>query len=141
MTTVGRWISKADYEMMAKTVRMLEVARRTTAYSNSKYLKSTKIQVVMKKVKDIKWFKDKLATKLEGYELNYKFYNEGDFGSLNQVEFNSKKIGGNVDFWGLGWLGIFVWDYERAEQLLNILLEPHQEKEKDDAFEQLEKLL
>jgi hypothetical protein len=42
---------------------------------------------------------------------------------------------------GLGWLGIFVWDYERAEQLLNILLEPHQEKEKDDAFEQLEKLL
>lgn len=34
MTTVGRWISKADYEMMAKTVRMVEVARRTTAYSN-----------------------------------------------------------------------------------------------------------
>jgi hypothetical protein len=87
----------------------------------------------MKKVKDIKWFKDKLATKLEGYELNYKFYNEGDFGSLNQVEFNSKKIGGNVDFWGLGWLGIFVWDYERAEQLLNILLEPHQEKANPDA--------
>lgn len=95
----------------------------------------------MKEIKDIKWFKDKLAPELQDYELKYKFFNEGDFGSLNQVEFNSKKIGGNVDFWGLGWLGIFVWDYKTEEQLLNVLLEPDQEKEKENAFEQLERLL
>ncbi len=95
----------------------------------------------MKEVKDIKWFKDELVPKLTGYELSYKFFDEGDFGSLNQVEFNSKKIGGNIDFWGLDWLGIFVWDYEKEEQLLNVLLEPHQEEEKVKAFNQLQELL
>ena len=48
---------------------------------------------------------------------------------LNQVEFNSKKVGGNIDFWGLGWLGVFVWDYEKEEQLINLLIEPSQEEE------------
>ncbi|WP_166444622.1 hypothetical protein [Dyadobacter bucti] len=57
------------------------------------------------------------------------------------MEFNSKKIGGNIDFWALGWLGIFVWDYETEEQLMNVLLEPHQDKEKEEAFKKLEKLL
>jgi hypothetical protein len=51
MTTVGRWISKADYEMMAKTVRMVEVAREDNCLFKLKIFKSTKIQVVMKKVK------------------------------------------------------------------------------------------
>jgi len=28
---------------------------------------------------------------------------------LNQVEFNSKKLGGKINFWGFDWVGIFVW--------------------------------
>ncbi len=95
----------------------------------------------MEQVRNIEWFKDELAPKLEGYELDYKFFDEGDFGSLNQVEFNSKKRGGNIDFWGLGWLGIFVWDYETEEQLLNLLLEPNQEREKEEAFKKLQEFL
>jgi len=90
---------------------------------------------------NMEWFKNEFSSKLEDYEFVYKFFNEGDFGSLNQIEFNSKKIGGNIDFWGLGWIGIFVWDYEVGEQLLNILLEPDQEKEKEQAFKKLEDLL
>jgi hypothetical protein len=95
----------------------------------------------MKEVKNIEWFKSDLAPKLEGYDLSYTFFNEGDFGSLSQVEFNSKKIGGNIDFWGLGWLGIFVWNYETEEQMFNVLVESHQEEEKEEALKRLQELL
>jgi len=93
----------------------------------------------MAEVQDIEWFKKVIAPSLNGYEVTYKFYETGDFGSLNQVEFNSDNIGGNVDFWSLGWLGIFVWDYKRGKQLLNILLEPTEKKV--NALEELRSLL
>ena len=92
-------------------------------------------------IKDVEWFKSNIIPKIKGYELDYKFFYKGDFGSLNQIEFNSKKIGGNIDFWGLGWLGIFVWNYETEEQLLNVLLEPSQIKEQDEALKKLQDLL
>jgi hypothetical protein len=95
----------------------------------------------MKDVKDFEWFKKEIIPNLKNYELSYKFFQEGDFGSLNQIEFNSKKIGGNIDFWGLGWLGIFVWNYETEEQMFNVLIEPHQEEEKEKALEKLQELL
>ena len=95
----------------------------------------------MSKIKDVEWFKRDFASNLGDYELKYKFFEDGDFGTLNQVEFNSTKKGGNIDFWGLGWLGIFVWDYETEEQVFNILLEPHQEAEKEKAFNELIELL
>lgn len=95
----------------------------------------------MGKVRDLNWFKNEMAPNLKEYELVYNFFKKGDFGSLNQVEFNSKKIGGNIDFWGLGWLGIFVWNYETEEEVLYILLEPHQEAEKEKAFDKLQELL
>ncbi|HTG55267.1 MAG TPA: hypothetical protein VL943_03280, partial [Niabella sp.] len=75
------------------------------------------------------------------YEITYRFYEEGDFGSLNQVVFESSEKGGGIDFWGLGWLGIDLYDYKNQKQLLNILLEPHQEKEKTQAFLKLQELL
>ena len=90
---------------------------------------------------NIEWFKEELSPNMQGFELNYRYFDQGDFGSLNQVEFNSKKLGGNIDFWGLGWIGIFVWDYEKQEQLLNLLIEPNQEAEKKDAFKTLQYLL
>jgi hypothetical protein len=92
-------------------------------------------------MKNLEWFKDEVSHTLKEYTLNYKFFKEGDFGSLNQVEFNSKKIGGNIDFWEFGWLGIFVWDYETEEQLFNILLDSNQETEKEEAFNKLQELL
>lgn len=89
----------------------------------------------------MEWFKNDVAAKLKGYEVSYKFFSEGDFGSLSQVEFNSKKLGGNIDFWGLGWLGIFVWNYEAEEQIFNVLIEPHQVDEKEKALKWLRELL
>lgn len=106
MTTVGRWMSKTEYEMMVKTGRMVEGAGGQTF----------------------------VATGGPGA------FNAAAKGSV-YVEFQVSKRGGNVDFWGLGWIGIFVWDYETEEQLLNVLLEPHQEKEKEQAFKKLRELL
>lgn len=88
-------------------------------------------------MKDIEWFKKSVEPLLKGYEIHYKYYDKGDFGSLSQAEFNSKKIGGNVDFWGLGWLGVFVWSYETDKQLINILVESDKEGEKENVLMEL----
>jgi hypothetical protein len=91
----------------------------------------------MEKEKDIEWFKSEIAPNLNGYEVIYKFFEKGDFGSLNQIEFNSERLGGNIDFWGLGWLGVFIWNYEADEEVLNVLLRPEQSEEKDKVLRQM----
>lgn len=91
--------------------------------------------------KDLDWVKSTIVPFLTNYEIQYRFFEEGDFGSLTQFIFNSSKKGGGIDFWGLGWLGIDVYDYENDKQILNILLKPEQEKEKNEALELLQNLL
>jgi hypothetical protein len=46
--------------------------------------------------KDIDWFKSKVAPTLTDYELKYKHFEKGDFGSLSQVEFNRKLVVGLI---------------------------------------------
>ena len=70
----------------------------------------------MSLVKDLYWFKIVIAPSLKNYEIKYKFFEKGDFGSLNQVEFNSKKMGGEIDFWSEGWLGIHLVDYIKGNE-------------------------
>lgn len=88
-------------------------------------------------MKDLEWFKNIISPKLDGFELQYKFFENGDFGSLNQIEFNSNKMGGIVDFWSSGWLGIHLVDYINGIELMNFFLEPEREGEKDNALEEL----
>jgi hypothetical protein len=95
----------------------------------------------MTQIKDINWFKEVIAPRLEGYEIEYRYYEEGDLGSLTQAIFNSSEKGGGVDFWGLGWLGVDIYDYKNDKQLLNILLKPDQVSEKSLIFEELTKYL
>jgi hypothetical protein len=93
--------------------------------------------------KDIIWFKNEFAHLLgQGYELKYSTFQDGDFGNLERVEIEGNNKGGNVDFWSLGWLNIHLVDYyEKGNELLNVLLEPHQEREKEVAFRKLKELL
>jgi hypothetical protein len=84
-----------------------------------------------------KWFNKSILPLLEGYEINHRFYESGDFGSLHQIEFNSTSKGGNIDFWGLDWLGIFLYDYAKEKELLNILIEPNDQIQKEDGFKKL----
>lgn len=95
----------------------------------------------MSDIKDITWFKESIEPSLNEYKIEYKFFEEGDFGSLNQVEFNSNKKGGNIDFWELGWVGIFIWDYINEKEIMNILLKPEQHKEIEVSLKKLQKLL
>ncbi|MFV5700171.1 hypothetical protein ACM55H_17575 [Flavobacterium sp. ZT3R17] len=95
----------------------------------------------MDSTKNILWFKANIEPTLEGFEIKYCSYDDGDFGSLNQIEFNSKGKGGNIDFWGLGYLGIFLWDYQKEEEIMNVLLDPNQELEKEKAFEDFQNFL
>ena len=88
-------------------------------------------------VYDLAWFKTSVASKMTGYELEYHFWNDGDFGSLNQVQFNSEKLGGAIDFWAQGWTGIHLVNYSKNVELLNILLSPTQESDKTESFSKL----
>lgn len=78
---------------------------------------------------------------MRGFEIQYKFFEKGDFGELNQIEFNSKEKGGEIDFWSTGWLSIHLVDYIKGDELLNIFLEPYQEIEKENALRKLQELL
>jgi hypothetical protein len=75
------------------------------------------------------------------YDVTFRYFEDGDFGSLSQFDFNSIELGGNVDFWGLNWLGIYLWSYKEERVLLNVLLDPDQELSKEQAFKDLLVLL
>jgi hypothetical protein len=92
-------------------------------------------------MRDVNWFKKNIEPSLKGYEIIYKSFERGDFGSLNQVEFNSEKQGGEIDFWSTGWLGIHLVDYIKGEEILNVFLEPHQEEEKNKILTRLQEFL
>ena len=89
---------------------------------------------------NINWFKNEFIPLMKsGYKLEYSFFEKGDFGNLERVEFEGNGKGGTIDFWSLGWLSIHMVNYNEQTELLNILLEPHQEKE--SAFKKLQELL
>lgn len=92
-------------------------------------------------MKSVDWFKEEIEPSLNNFEIKYKFFEKGDFGDLNQIEFNSKEKGGEIDFWSTGWVSIHLVDYIKGKELLNVFLEPHQEEEKESAFKRLQELL
>jgi hypothetical protein len=89
---------------------------------------------------DINWFKENIRIQ-DKYQIEYSFFTNGDFGDLIRVEFENVNKGGNVDFWSSGWLDIHMVSYDTGLELLNVLLEPNQEKEKEKAFNELKQLL
>jgi hypothetical protein len=92
-------------------------------------------------VRKIEWFKTEVLPILVEYDVTFRYFEDGDFGSLSQFDFNSIELGGNVDFWGLNWLGIYLWSYKEERVLLNVLLDPDQELSKEQAFKDLLVLL
>lgn len=78
-------------------------------------------------MKTLEWFRTEITPRLLDYKLEYRSYKNGDFGDLEQVIIKSEKKEGSIDFWSLGWLGLELYDYEKDEHLVNILLEPEEE--------------
>lgn len=92
-------------------------------------------------IKNIQWFKDYVAPYLIDFKITYKFFKDGDYGDLDQVEFNSNIMGGEIDFWSSGWLNVHLVNYTKNKELINILLSPDQHIEKDNFLLQIEKTL
>lgn len=86
-------------------------------------------------------FLNEIEPKMDNFEIIHKNFKEGDFGALEQIEFNSDNIGGNIDFWSKGWLGIFLWDYKKEEEILNILNEPDEVQNKIENFEKMKDVI
>ncbi|WP_283127666.1 hypothetical protein [Bacteroides clarus] len=83
---------------------------------------------------DIDFFKEELAPLLESFNLEYRTYAGGDLGNLEQVVFDTLKLGGNFDFWENGWLGVFVYDYVTDSIMFNNMFdakEQHKNELKD----------
>ena len=91
--------------------------------------------------KNFTWFKEVIVTKLKKYEIEYKFSEKGDFGSLNRIGFNNEFKGGYVDFWSSGWVNIFLVDYIGGDELLNLLMEPSEKEKINESLEKLVDLL
>ena len=91
--------------------------------------------------KESDWFRHNIMNKLSGFDVIEKSFPSGDFGALEQIEFNSDKISGNIDFWSLGWIGILVWDREHEQELMNILCEPSEKEKIEEAFNKLRLIL
>ncbi|SNY94205.1 hypothetical protein [Flagellimonas pacifica] len=87
------------------------------------------------------WFKENIMSYLSEFEVIEKKFSEGDFGDLEQIEFNSEKISGNIDFWSLGWVGVFVWDNICESEMLNILSEPQEEERIVESFNKLKEII
>lgn len=73
---------------------------------------------------NIEYFKKSILPKLEGYEFHYSSFPNGDFGSLERVEFENGIKFGTIDLWSKGWVNIDIYDRELDEQLMNVLLSP-----------------
>ena len=49
-------------------------------------------------MENINWFRVEFEPHLSGYETKDRFYEKGDFGTLNQVEFNKDDRGAKSIF-------------------------------------------
>lgn len=87
------------------------------------------------------WFRAVVEPQLQGFQVTYRFYPEGDFGALDQVAFDSDDYSGEIDYWSSGWLSVGLWDHRKNEQMLNVFLEPDQATEKIEAIRDLGRLL
>jgi hypothetical protein len=106
------------------------------------YMQADKEKIIeMNTQKKLIWFKETITPKLGNYEIKYKFFEEGDFGSLNQIEFNNEQRGGNIDFWNSGWVGIHLVDYLKGDELMNLMIEPNKLEEMNNNLEKLVAIL
>ncbi|KEZ94303.1 hypothetical protein [Nonlabens ulvanivorans] len=69
--------------------------------------------------------------------MQIRYFSEGDFGSLNQILFESNNIGGNIDFWSTGLVGIFLWDYVNEKEIIDQLITQEENDKKNKYFKML----
>lgn len=92
--------------------------------------------------RDIEWLKNNLIpSSLGEYKFSFRYFEDGEFGALSEFQFESSGFTGVINFWTLGWLEIFIWDVQKEEIVLNVLLAPGEEKETNAAWEKFDNIL
>ncbi len=90
---------------------------------------------------DKQWLNEVMVPLLDNYQVEYLFFEQGDFGSLDQLRFETALKGGEIDCWSSGWFGITMVDYVDGGVLLNCFLGPDELVEKQARVDELLKLL
>jgi len=75
---------------------------------------------------DYRWFERVVSPKLGSFATKHQHVENGDFGSLDQVEFESETVAGEVEFWDSGWVRLTVVDMVQQEWKQRVLLRPEQ---------------
>lgn len=91
---------------------------------------------------NIQWFQQRFKEKLSTYKLKVTVFDnplKDSFGDLTSIEFQRAHIDGMVNFYSRGVLYIEVFDWEKEEDILNIL--SFNEDDHAEAFKKLENLL
>jgi hypothetical protein len=78
-----------------------------------------------------------ITPKLKNYKLTYNSFPNGDFGSLERIAIEGINKVASIDIWSKGWLNIDIYDLILDEQVMNVLLEPEEIKEQEDAIVKL----
>lgn len=90
---------------------------------------------------DMSYFKKYVAPQLNSYKVTYSSYPNGDFGNLERAVIEGgNKIAG-IDIWSKGWLDIDVYDLILDEQVMNLLLDPTEIQQQQNAIEKLLRIL
>lgn len=75
-----------------------------------------------------------ITPKLKNYKLTYNSFPNGDFGSLERIVIEGVNKVAGIDIWSKGWLSIDIYDLVLDEQVMNVLLEPEEIKEQEEAI-------
>jgi hypothetical protein len=86
---------------------------------------------------DINFFKAEIYPHLSGYKFQYSSFGNGDFGTLERIEFEKGNKLGTVDMWSKGWLSIDVYDSALDTQLINLLISPDELDQQKEAIKNL----
>jgi hypothetical protein len=90
---------------------------------------------------NITWFRNGIEEAFSDYTVTHRYFPESDFGTLDQVGFESDKKGGQIDFYSNDVLHIHIFDYTLDKEIFVILLGPDQEIEKLEAIKKMLKLI
>lgn len=87
--------------------------------------------------KDFDKIKELILPYLPSYDVSYRHYPNGDFGTLDQIIFDFPSGGGGIDIWGSGYLGIDFVNYISGEQEICIMIESNEENQKESELKRL----
>ncbi len=89
---------------------------------------------------NIGWFRNTVAPYFTGYEMKYKRFNSEDNSEyIDRVEIAGKDLGCEIIFYNDGKLYVFLFDYKKEKEVLNLVLFGNQDDEKEEVFEGLKK--